>query len=69
MPVMAALKAVTSTAARQIFQDDNRGSITPGKFVDLVELSGNPLDDPVGIKDLHVLLTMVGGRTIFQAEP
>jgi hypothetical protein len=66
--VMQALQAVTSTAAWQIFQQDNRGSITPGKLADLVVLSGDPLLDPMGIKDLHVLRTMVGGRTIFQAE-
>lgn len=67
--VMEALKAVTSTAAWQIFQEDNRGSISEGKFADLVVLSGNPLADPEGIRDLKVLHTMVGGRSIFQAQP
>ena len=64
--VMEALKAVTITAAWQVFQEQNRGSISPGKYADLVVLSGNPIDDPAGIKDLKVLQTVVGGRTIFE---
>lgn len=63
---MEALKAVTITAAWQIFEEDNRGSISPGKYADLVVLSANPLDQPTTIKDIKVLLTMVGGRSIFQ---
>ena len=64
--VIEALKAVTITAAWQIFEEDNRGSISPGKYADLVVLSANPLDQPTTLKDINVLLTMVGGRTIFE---
>lgn len=63
---MEALKAVTINAAWQIFQEDNRGSITAGKYADLVVISGNPLAQPETIRDLEVLHTMVGGRTIFR---
>jgi predicted amidohydrolase YtcJ len=39
------------------------GSLRPGKFADLVILSGNPLAvNPNSLKDLHALMTMVGGH-------
>lgn len=65
---MQALRAVTIDAAWQIFQDDNRGSLEPGKWADMVILSGNPLSDPAKIRDLRVEETIVGGRTIFVAD-
>lgn len=64
--VMQALRAVTIDAAWQIFQEGNRGSIEPGKYADLVILSGNPLDDPMAMRDLRVDRTLVGGATIYR---
>ncbi len=64
--VMAALRAVTIDAAWQVFQEDNRGSLEPGKYADLVVLSGNPLDDPMAMRDLAVERTLVGGVTIYR---
>ena len=46
--VMQALRAVTIDAAWQVFQEDNRGSIEPGKFADLIILSEDPLQNPGG---------------------
>ena len=63
--VMDALRAVTIDAAWQVFQEDNRGSLEPGKYADLVVLSGNPLDDPMAMRELQVERTVVGGATIF----
>jgi predicted amidohydrolase YtcJ len=65
--VMDALRAVTSDAAWQVFEDDNRGSLEPGKYADLVVLSGNPLEEPMNMRDLQVERTVVGGATVFQA--
>jgi len=64
--VMEALRAVTIDAAWQIFEEDNRGSLEPGKFADMIILSGSPLDDPMAMRELNVETTMVGGATIFQ---
>jgi predicted amidohydrolase YtcJ len=64
--VMQALRSVTIDAAWQVFQEDNRGSLEPGKFADLVILSGSPLDDPLAMRELKVDRTIVGGATIFQ---
>ena len=63
--VMDALRAVTIDAAWQVFQEDNRGSLEPGKYADLVMLSGNPLDDPMAMRELEVERTLVGGATIY----
>jgi hypothetical protein len=66
--VMTALRAVTIDAAWQVFQEDNRGSLEPGKYADLVVLSGNPLDDPMQMRDLLVERTLVGGATIYRRQ-
>jgi len=64
--VMDALRAVTIDAAWQVFQEGNRGSLEPGKYADLVVLSGSPLDDPMAMRDLQVERTVVGGATIYR---
>jgi len=65
---MQALRAITIDAAWQIFQEDNRGSIKPGKFADLVILSADPTAAPTKIKDIQVLETIVGGRTVYRRD-
>jgi hypothetical protein len=65
---MAALRAVTIDAAWQIFQEDNRGSLEPGKWADIITLSASPLRNPLAIRDIEVLETIVGGRTIYPRQ-
>ncbi|MEH6589493.1 MAG: amidohydrolase [Halioglobus sp.] len=66
--VMQALRAVTIDAAWQVFQDDNRGSLEPGKLADMVVLSANPVDDPVGLREIEVEHTLIGGATIYRKQ-
>jgi predicted amidohydrolase YtcJ len=66
--VMQALRAVTIDAAWQVFQEKNRGSIEPGKFADLVVLSGDPLTDPGGLRTLAVDKTLIGGVVVYDRE-
>ena len=62
---MNALRAMTIDAAWQIFQEDNRGSLEPGKYADIVILSGDPLTDVEQVRDLQVVETLVGGVSVF----
>ncbi len=62
-----ALKAYTLTGAILSGDQDNRGSITPGKWADLVVLSGDPLTTPAEmLLDLVVEQTYVGGTLVYQ---
>ena len=65
--VMEALHAVTQGAAYQYFEEDSKGSITPGKRADLVILGANPLDvDPETLADIPVMETFVRGKSVYQ---
>jgi predicted amidohydrolase YtcJ len=66
--VMQALRAVTIDAAWQVFMDGEVGSLEPGKYADLVELNGNPLDDPMNMRDLAVQRTVIGGVTHYRRQ-
>ena len=45
MPPMFAIQAATTHAAELLKQDKDLGSISAGKFADLVAVPGNPLTD------------------------
>ena len=62
-----ALRAHTIDAAWQVFEDEERGSIEPGKRADFAILSENPLENPTGLKDIQVTQTIVRGETRYKA--
>jgi len=60
-----ALIAHTRHNAYFVFQEDNLGSIQPGKLADLVVLDRDYLTIPADqIKDIKPVMTMVGGRLV-----
>jgi predicted amidohydrolase YtcJ len=62
------LRMITIEPAYAVSQEDYIGSLEPGKFADLIILSGNPLTiDPNDIKNLEVWMTMVAGQTEYCA--
>ena len=65
--VLSALRAHTIDAAWQVFQEDERGSIEPGKLADLVVLDANPLDHPARIEQIGVIETWRRGRAVYDA--
>ena len=63
-----ALIAHTRKNAYFLFQEDNLGSIQAGKLADLVVVDRDYLTVPADeIKDIHPVLTMVGGRIVYDA--
>jgi predicted amidohydrolase YtcJ len=64
-----ALIAHTRKNAYLLFQENNLGSIQPGKQADLVVLDRDYLTIPADqIKDIKPVMTIVGGRVVFDAE-
>ena len=62
-----ALIAYTRKNAYFVFQEDNLGSLQAGKLADLVVLDRDYLTVPADqIKDIKPVMTVVGGRIVFQ---
>ncbi|GMV05002.1 MAG: amidohydrolase [Gemmatimonadota bacterium] len=63
-----ALKVCTVHGAYASFEEAEKGSITAGKLADFVVLAQDPHDvDPDQIKNIQVVRTVVGGRTVHEA--
>jgi predicted amidohydrolase YtcJ len=63
-----ALIAHTRKNAYFVFQETDLGSIQPGKLADLVVLDRDYLTIPADqIKDIKPVMTMVGGRIVYDA--
>jgi predicted amidohydrolase YtcJ len=63
------VEAYTMGSAYAEFQDTEKGSITPGKLADMVLLSDDIFSiDPVKIREVKVLKTIVGGRLVWDLD-
>jgi predicted amidohydrolase YtcJ len=61
-----ALRISTMGNARLTFEEKIKGSIEPGKLADFVVLDEDILEvDPKRIEQMKVLMTVVGGKTVF----
>jgi predicted amidohydrolase YtcJ len=62
-----ALRSYTIDAAYAAFEEDHKGSITPGKRADIVVLSKDIMDIPdEAILDTEVLYTILDGKVVFE---
>lgn len=69
LSVQEALRAYTQGSAYAAFEEQEKGTISPGKLADLIVLSDDLFTiPPEKIKDVHVVLTVVGGRVVYQAK-
>ncbi len=63
-----ALIAHTRNNAYIVFQDGNLGMLTPGRYADLVVLDRDYFKVPADeIKDIKPVMTMVGGKIVFES--
>jgi len=64
-----ALRLYTSHAARATFEENIKGTITPGKLADLVVVTGDPTKMPADeIKDLEVEMTILNGEVMWSKK-
>ena len=71
IPLPEALKTFTINGAYLTYDDDVRGSLTVGKYADLAILDADLMsvsDEELLEMGNRVLLTMVGGRVVFERE-
>jgi imidazolonepropionase-like amidohydrolase len=61
MPPMEALKSATSNAAILLGKENDLGSISKGKFADIIAVDGDPISDIGTMK--NVVFVMKGGVT------
>ena len=62
LTVLEGLKAMTLTNAWFAFEEEVKGSLTPGKLADLIVVLENPLAvDPFDVRYLNVVLTIMDG--------
>jgi predicted amidohydrolase YtcJ len=68
MSRMEALKSYTIQCAYAAFEENDKGTLTPGKLADIVVLSKDIMTVPEErILDAEVLLTIVGGVVKYEA--
>jgi predicted amidohydrolase YtcJ len=64
-----ALRMYTIHAARASFEEDFKGSITPGKLADLAVLNRDPRTAPPDeIKDMEIEMTVLNGELIWKKQ-
>jgi len=63
-----AIRICTMHGAYASHEENEKGSITAGKLGDFVLLAESPYDvDPDRIKEIQIVRTVVGGRTVYEA--
>jgi hypothetical protein len=69
LTVAEAVEAYTMGSAYAEFQEKEKGSLVAGKLADLVILSDDIFSiEPMKIRDVKVLKTIVGGRVVFDRD-
>jgi hypothetical protein len=64
-----ALRAMTLGGAALTFEESEKGTLEAGKFADLVVLEEDILTcPPERIRDMGIVLTMVGGRVVYRGS-
>jgi len=68
LTVEQSLRLLTINGAYGTFEEDRKGSLTVGKWADIVILSDNPLAVPTqALTEIQVMMTMIGGELAYCA--
>jgi predicted amidohydrolase YtcJ len=68
--VHAALRSYTIWAARQLFAEQQTGSLEPGKSADLAVWDRNPYSVPTDqLKDMLCDMTLLQGKVVYERLP
>jgi len=62
MPSLDVIRAITTNAAEMLGWQDKIGAIEPGKFADLVVVTGDPVTDITELE--HVRFVMKNGEVV-----
>lgn len=62
LTVDEALPMMTIEGAYIMSRDEEVGSLEPGKYADLIIISGDPTTILSAVRDIEVWMTMVGGQ-------
>jgi hypothetical protein len=66
--VNEAMQICTINGAYASFEEDIKGSLTPGKLADIVLLDKDPhVVEPTEIKNIKIVHTLLGGKSVYQA--
>jgi hypothetical protein len=66
IPVVDALRSITTWGAYQFNEEAIKGSLEPGKLADMVVLDSNPITVPKeSIKDIKILCTIIGNVVVW----
>ena len=67
LPVGEALRAMTANAAFALFEEQTKGTLSPGKRADLVLLNRNPLTcPPEELRNIQVVETIKDGKPVYR---
>jgi predicted amidohydrolase YtcJ len=70
LPLTAAIRAITANSAYELHAEGDVGSLETGKLADFIVLDRNIFRiAPEQIADVKVLLTVVGGKPVYQVAP
>ena len=68
LTIEEALHCYTLESAYASFEEQDKGTLTPGKLADFIVLSQNPLiTPPKDLRKIRVLQTYVGGRLVYSS--